>query len=129
MPSCQWRATSGAALVDVRLDVVPLRGDDDDEGHHHHHPVLPRRLWRVVSWVGILLDVIGGLESVMWEGCPRTTTGDSQCWFSGQFRQVFFNTISLPRINIGDNVWGESSIMTGVYQHWCSSTLHIGWGL
>ncbi len=26
-------------------------------------------------------------------------------------------------------VWGESSIMTGVYQRWCSSTLHIGWGL
>jgi hypothetical protein len=23
----------------------------------------------------------------------------------------------------------ESSIMTGVYQRWCSSTLHIGWGL
>jgi hypothetical protein len=27
------------------------------------------------------------------------------------------------------NVWGESSIVTGVYQRWCSSTLHIGWGL
>jgi hypothetical protein len=24
------------------------------------------------------------------------------------------------------DVWGESSIMTGVYQRWCSSTLHIG---
>ncbi len=37
----------------------------------------------------------------------------------------------LPRINIGTrlNVWGESSIMTGVYERWCSSTLHIGWGL
>ena len=35
----------------------------------------------------------------------------------------------LPRINIGDNVWGESSIMTGVYERWYSSTLHIGWGL
>jgi hypothetical protein len=23
----------------------------------------------------------------------------------------------------------ESSIMTGVYERWCSSTLHIGWGL
>jgi hypothetical protein len=65
----------------------------------------------------------------MREGCPRTTTGVSQHWFSGHFRQVFFNTIALPRINIGDNVWGESSIMTGVYQNWCSSTLHIRWGL
>ena len=36
---------------------------------------------------------------------------------------------ALPRINIGGDVWGESNIMTGVYQRWCSSTLHIGWGL
>ena len=35
----------------------------------------------------------------------------------------------LPRINFGADVWGESSIMTGVYHRWCSSTLHIGWGL
>ena len=35
----------------------------------------------------------------------------------------------LPRINIGADVRGEWSIMTGVYQRWCSSTLHIGWGL
>jgi len=53
-------------------------------------PFLPRRLWRVVDWVGILaLDVIGGVESALWE---------------------------LPRIDIGADVWGESSIMTGVYQ-------------
>jgi hypothetical protein len=59
----------------------------------------------------------------------RITTGVSQRWFSGHFRQVFFNTNALPRINIGADVWGKSSIMTGVYQRWCSSTLHIGWGL
>jgi hypothetical protein len=47
----------------------------------------------------------------------------------GHFRQVLFNTNALPRINIGADVWGESSIMTGVFQRWCSSTLHIGWGL
>ena len=35
----------------------------------------------------------------------------------------------LPRINIDADVWGESSIMTGVYERWCLSTLHIGWGL
>jgi hypothetical protein len=50
-----------------------------------------RRLWRVVGWVDILLDVIGGVESALREGCPRTMTGVSQCWFSGDFRQVFFN--------------------------------------
>jgi hypothetical protein len=31
----------------------------------------------------------------------------------------------LPRINIGADVWGESSIMIGVHQRWCLSTLHI----
>ncbi len=77
----------------------------------------------------ILLDVISAVESVMREGCPRTMTGVSQCWFSGHFRQVFFNTNALPHINIGTDVWGESNIMTGVYQQWCSSTLHIRWGL
>jgi hypothetical protein len=35
----------------------------------------------------------------------------------------------LPRIDIGADVWGESSIMTGVYERWCLSFLHIGWGL
>jgi len=45
-------------------------------------------------------------------------TGVSQRCFSVHFRQVFFNTIALPRINIGADVWGESSIMKGVYQRW-----------
>ena len=45
---------------------------------------------------------------------PRTTTGVSQRLVSGHFRQVFFNTNALPRINIGADVWGESGIMTGV---------------
>jgi hypothetical protein len=35
----------------------------------------------------------------------------------------------VPRINIGADVWGESSIMTGVFQRCFSSTSHIGWGL
>ena len=95
--------SSGALPVVIRLDVVPLA------------PALPRRVWRVVCWVDILLDVIGGVESALLEGCPRTTTGVFERWFSGHFRQVFFNTIALPRINIDDNVWGESSIITGVY--------------
>ena len=35
----------------------------------------------------------------------------------------------IPHIDIGTDVWGESGIMTGVYERWCSSALHIGWGL
>ena len=33
----------------------------------------------------------------------------------GAFSTGVFNTNALPRINIGSDVWGESSIMTGVY--------------
>jgi hypothetical protein len=55
--------------------------------------------------VDILLDVIGWVQSALLEGCPRTMTGVSQCWFSGYFRQVFFNTNALPRISIGADVW------------------------
>ena len=47
-----------------------------------------------------------------WRDVRGQTTGVSQHWFSGHFRQVFFNTNALPRINIGANVWGESSMMT-----------------
>ncbi len=94
-----------AALVVVRLDVVPLP------------PRSPRRRWRVVCWADILLDVIGGVESALREGCPGTMTGVSQYWFSGHLRGTtgVFNTNALPRINIGADVWGESSIMTDVY--------------
>ena len=70
--------SSLAALVVVRLDVVPLP------------PRSSCKRWRVVGWADSLLDVIGGVESAVWEGC-------------------------YPRINIGTDVLGESSIMTGVY--------------
>jgi len=53
--------------------------------------------------VDIMLDMISGVESAVLEGW--TMTGVSQCWFSGHFQQVFFNTNALPRINIGANVW------------------------
>jgi hypothetical protein len=33
----------------------------------------------------------------------------------GAFSTGVFITIALPRINISADVWGESSIMTGVY--------------
>ena len=43
-------------------------------------PVLPRRLWRVVGWVGFLWDVIGGVESALWEGCyPALTLAHGVC--------------------------------------------------
>jgi hypothetical protein len=33
----------------------------------------------------------------------------------GAFSTGVFNTNALPRINIGADVWGESSIMIGIY--------------
>ena len=47
---------SGAALVDVRLDVGPLL------------PCSSLPTVAVVCWVGFLLDVICGVEIVLWEG-------------------------------------------------------------
>jgi len=41
-----------------------------------------------VGWVDILLDVIGGVESALREGCPRTVAGVSQCWFSGTSQEL-----------------------------------------
>ncbi len=38
-------------------------------------------------------------------------------------------THGIGKQNRTKDVWGESSIMTGVHQRWCSSTSHIGWGL
>jgi hypothetical protein len=83
---------SGAALVDVRLDVVPLP---------------PRSSSPTVAGCRL-----GGYPAGRdrWGG-DRVVGG------------------VLPRMNIGADVWGELSIMTGVYECWCSSTLHIGWGL
>ena len=46
----------GVALVDVRLDVVPLP------------PRSSSATVRVVGWVGFLLDMIGGVEIALWEG-------------------------------------------------------------
>ena len=51
----------GVALVDVRLDVVPLP------------PRSSSPTVAVVGWVGILLDVIGGVESALWGCYPALT--------------------------------------------------------
>ncbi len=49
----------------------------------------------------------------------RGISGDHDRCFSilvlGELSTGVFNTNALPRINIGADVWGESSIMTGVY--------------
>ena len=42
-------------------------------------PVLPRRLWRVVGWVGFLSDGISGVESALWEGCYPALTLAPTC--------------------------------------------------
>ena len=83
---------SGAALIDVRLDVGPLP---------------PRSSSPTVAGCRLGGFPVGRDR---WGG-ERVVGG------------------VLPRINIGTDVRGESSIMTGVYERWCSSTLHIGWGL
>ena len=80
--------SSLAALVVVRLEVVPLP------------PSSPRRWCRVVCWADILLDVIGGVERGLLEGCPRTMTGVSQYWFSGHFRQVFSTPMHYPALTL-----------------------------
>ena len=83
---------SGAALIDVRLDVGPLP---------------PRSSSPTVAGCRL-----GGFPAGRdrWGG-ERVVGG------------------VLPRINICADVWGESSIMKGVFQRWCSSTLHFGWSL
>jgi len=53
-----------------------------------------RTEWKNTSAQVQALDMIGGVES----DCGRDEM--------------------LPRINIGADVWGESSTMTGVYQSW-----------
>ena len=94
--------SSLTALVVIRLDVVPFP------------PRSPRRRWRVVGWADILLDVISEVESALREGCSATMTGISQNWFSGHFRQVFSTPMHYPVLTFGTDVWGKSSIMTGV---------------
>jgi hypothetical protein len=62
-----WRAKLGS-----RPRRRPTRrGDDDDVFYLFFisRPALQRRLWRVVSRVDILLDVIGGVEIALREGC------------------------------------------------------------
>jgi hypothetical protein len=73
--------SSGAPPVVVRLDVVSFPPSSS-----------------AMTVAGCLLGgyPVGrdGVESALREGCLRTTTGVSQRWFSGHFRQVFFSGTS-----------------------------------
>jgi hypothetical protein len=94
-----------AALVVVRLVVVPLppslRADGDE-----------LLVGLIFCWT----------RSVEWKArCGRDVRGPCQVFLAvfsilvlGAFSTGVFNTNALPRINIGADVWGESSIMTGV---------------
>jgi hypothetical protein len=97
--------SSGAPPVVVRLDVVSFPPSSS----------LPTVAGCLLGGYPVGRDWWGGKISAggMSEGKKV---------FAEHFRQVFFNTNALPRINIGADVWGESSIMTGVYQCWCSPT-------
>jgi hypothetical protein len=58
--------------------------------------------------------------SVGWKArCGRDVRGQRKVFLNvgsrGIFDRCFSNTNALPRINIGADVLGESSIMTGVY--------------
>jgi hypothetical protein len=103
------------SLVIVRLHVVPLP------------PRSSRRLWRVVGWADILLDVIVGVESALREGCPGTMTGVSQYWVSGHFRQVFSTLMHYPALTLAPTSGGnhhDRRLLTLVlvyFAHWMGS--------
>jgi hypothetical protein len=73
--SCHWGSVwcwFGAATHAALSVSVGARGppsSTSDSVSCLSLPALPRLLWRVVGWVGFLLDVICGVESVLWEGC------------------------------------------------------------
>jgi hypothetical protein len=54
------------------------------------------------------------VDSELRNRCPRITAGVSQHCFSGHFDRCSSTPITLPRINIGADVWGKLGIMTGV---------------
>jgi hypothetical protein len=64
MPCCQWRPA-------ISLTSSSMSGLS--------RPILPRRLWWVVRWVGFLSDVISGVERALWEGCYPALTLAQMC--------------------------------------------------
>ncbi len=75
---CCGAATHAARSVEACNQRPPSSTSASTSGFSR--PVLPRRLWQVVGWVGFLSDVIGGVESVLWEGCyPALTLAHGVC--------------------------------------------------
>jgi hypothetical protein len=75
---CCGDATHAARSVAARNRGPPSSTSASTSGLSQ--PVLPRRLWRVVSWVGFLSDVICGVENSLWEGCyPASALAHGVC--------------------------------------------------
>ncbi len=71
-----------------RLERAPLVSRPRRRPTRRRASPVPLSAQTVVGWLvwaDILLDVIGGVESALREGCLRTLTGVSQHWFSGHF--------------------------------------------
>jgi len=94
------------------------------------HPHSPRRRWLVVGWVDILLHVISGVMMMIFycsfrnkiypgkRGTGGMSEDHDRCFsmlVPGAFLTGIFQHQCIPRINIDADVWGETSIMTGVY--------------
>jgi hypothetical protein len=73
-----FRAVGGGLRLGFALDEGP--SSTSASKSCLSRPVLPRRLWRVVSWVGFLLDMISrGGERVVGGVLPRIGIGDGVC--------------------------------------------------
>jgi len=66
---CRWCGVAACSVWSVAVCAWGSPSSTSVSTSCLSRPVLPRRLWRVVRWVGFLLDMIGGVESALWEGC------------------------------------------------------------
>jgi hypothetical protein len=66
--ACHWCGVAACSARSVEVCAWGSPSSTSASTSCLSRPVLPRRLWRVVGWVGFLLDMISGVESVLWEG-------------------------------------------------------------
>jgi hypothetical protein len=66
--ACHWCGVSSCSARSVVVCTWGSPSSTSASTSCLSRPVLPRRLWRVVGWVGFLLDMICGVESALWEG-------------------------------------------------------------
>jgi hypothetical protein len=81
-------------------------------------PVLPRQLCQVVCWVGILLDVIGGVESTLWEGCYLALTLEQSC-----------ENRATPCVKVPGSSRVKAPTWVGSRSCWLRSDPPMGWWL